>query len=139
VGKNLDSLEGAAVEVSPSDLSLIPNEGISVSLDDEGHRSRIITPSANKSGTAQISITVTNSVGSDSKTFDLIVSDVNDAPTLSAIANQTTIMATPTSAIAFTVGDVDNDLADISLSATSSNTTLVPTANITLGGAGANR
>jgi len=41
--------------------------------------------------------------------------------------------------IAFTVDDVDNDPAALAVTATSSNTALVPDANIALAGAGADR
>ncbi|MBE7503962.1 MAG: fibronectin type III domain-containing protein [Verrucomicrobiales bacterium] len=46
----------------------------------------------------------------------------NQAPTLAAIANQTINEDTSTGAIALTVGDVDNDVNGLTLTATSSNT-----------------
>ena len=60
-------------------------------------------------------------------------------PTITAIGPQSTNENTPTSAIAFTVGDAETAPGSLSLSGISSNTILVPNANITFGGNGANR
>src|SRR5207247_818909 len=46
---------------------------------------------------------------------------------------------TPTGAIAFTVGDAETPAANLTVTASSSNTTLVPNANIVLGGSDVNR
>ncbi|MBE7503963.1 MAG: hypothetical protein HS113_27500 [Verrucomicrobiales bacterium] len=64
---------------------------------------------------------------------------MNDAPTLAAIANQTINEDTSTGAIALTVGDVDNDVNGLTLTATSSNTGLVPAGAMVFGGSGVNR
>jgi len=62
-------------------------------------------------------------------------------PTLTPIANVTINEDAATSAIAFTVGDAETDAAALVVTASSSNTTLVPntSAALNLGGAGANR
>ena len=62
---------------------------------------------------------------------------MNDAPTISNIADRTIDGNTSTGSVSFTIGD--DDLATVALSASSSNTTLVPTANIVFGGSGATR
>ena len=67
------------------------------------------------------------------------LADVNTAPTISTVANQTTTPGVATSALAFTVGDGELNNAILLASATSSNTTLVPTANIVLGGTNPSR
>src|SRR5436190_2128148 len=59
--------------------------------------------------------------------------------TISDIPDQATLVNTPTSAIPFTVADVDTPLNNLILSGSSNNTTLVPNANIVFGGSGANR
>jgi hypothetical protein len=64
---------------------------------------------------------------------------VNTAPTISSIANQTTTANTAVGPLSFTVGDVETAAANLTVSGASSNTTLVPTANIVFGGSGANR
>ena len=48
-------------------------------------------------------------------------------------------MNTPTAAIPFTIGDLDTPLGNLVVTQSSNNTTLVPNANIVLGGSGANR
>lgn len=60
-------------------------------------------------------------------------------PTISAIADQTIYQDLPTPALAFTVGGGSVQPSALTVTATSSNQTLLPDANITLGGTGANR
>jgi len=67
-----------------------------------------------------------------------VVTIVNAAPTLSDIPDQMTNEDTATGAIGFTVGDAETAAGALSLSATSSNTNLVPQANLLLGGSGSN-
>ena len=74
-----------------------------------------------------------------SDTFVLTVNAVNDAPTITAIADQTINEDTATGALAFTVGDAETAAASLTVSGSSSNPTLVPNANIVFGGSGANR
>ncbi|MGZ5434409.1 MAG: LamG-like jellyroll fold domain-containing protein [Pyrinomonadaceae bacterium] len=71
--------------------------------------------------------------------FMINVVNVNEFPTISDIADQSTMANTPTAALAFTVGDVDTDVNSLTLSGNSSNPALVPNANIVFGGSGANR
>ncbi len=63
----------------------------------------------------------------------------NTAPSISAVTPQNVNEDAATSAIAITVGDTETAVGALTLSGTSSNTTLVPNANITFGGAGAAR
>ncbi|MBI4357498.1 MAG: FG-GAP repeat protein, partial [Gammaproteobacteria bacterium] len=67
------------------------------------------------------------------------VNAVNDVPTISDIADQSTNEDTATGAIAFTVGDQETTAGSLTVSGSSSNTALVPNANIAFGGSGANR
>jgi formylglycine-generating enzyme required for sulfatase activity len=71
--------------------------------------------------------------------FKVIADDGNSAPTISDIAAQTITEGSNTGAIAFTVGDAQTAASSLTLSGSSSNTTLVPNANIVFGGSGANR
>jgi surface-anchored protein len=63
----------------------------------------------------------------------------NTPPTISDVPDQSTNEDTPTGAISFTVGDTQSALADLVVTAVSSNQALVPEGNIVLGGSGANR
>ena len=69
----------------------------------------------------------------------MTVDGFNDPPTISAIANQSTTEDVPTAAIPFTVGDPETPAADLTITATSDNVGIIPNANITLAGSGANR
>ena len=67
------------------------------------------------------------------------ITAVNDAPTVTAIASQTIDEDLNTGALNFTIGDQETAASSLVVTATSSNTTLVPNANVVLGGSGANR
>jgi formylglycine-generating enzyme required for sulfatase activity len=69
----------------------------------------------------------------------VIADDGNSAPTISDIAAQTITEGHNTGAIAFTIGNAQTAAGSLTLSGSSSNTTLVPNANIVFGGSGANR
>jgi formylglycine-generating enzyme required for sulfatase activity len=71
--------------------------------------------------------------------FKVIADDGNTAPTISDIAAQTITEGNNTGALAFTVGDAQTAAGSLIVSGSSSNTTLVPNANIVFGGSGANR
>jgi hypothetical protein len=64
---------------------------------------------------------------------------VNTPPTITAIADQTITAGSSTGTLAFTVGDAQIAAGSLTVTASSSNSTLVPNANIVLGGSGANR
>lgn len=66
-------------------------------------------------------------------------SPTNTAPTTSGLTNRTISADTTTGPIGLTVQDAQSAPQNLSLSATSSNTTLVPTASIIFGGSGSNR
>src|SRR6185369_671141 len=93
----------------------------------------------NQNGTATITVTVSDGQLSAFDTFDVTVSAVNDAPTISNIADQTTPVNTATAAIAFTAGDIDTALTSLTVSGSSDNPILVSDGNIVFGGSGANR
>ncbi|MBX7207847.1 MAG: sulfatase-like hydrolase/transferase [Verrucomicrobiaceae bacterium] len=63
----------------------------------------------------------------------------NTAPTIGSVANRAVAQGTSTGSISFTVGDGELNPTILSVSGTSSNTTLVPNANIVLGGSGTSR
>ena len=78
-------------------------------------------------------------VGTTLPVWSHTFSKTNTAPTISDITNQTTNEDTATSAIPFTVGDLETTADYLTVTATSSNTALVPNGNISLGGSSANR
>jgi hypothetical protein len=92
------------------------------------NRTFTVTPKANQTGTAPITITISDASGGVSRTFTLTVTPVNDAPTVTPPSNRTINEDTTTGALPFSVADVDS--VNVSVSATSSNTALIPNANI---------
>ncbi|HVU24151.1 MAG TPA: tandem-95 repeat protein [Opitutus sp.] len=126
------------VTATSSNTALVPSAGIVLGGSGSA-RTVALTPSPDANGATTITITVSDGALTSSSSFVLNVTPVNDAPTISAIAAQTVNEDTPTGAIGFTVGDVDNAAADLVVTASSANASLVPGANITLGGSGAAR
>jgi len=105
-----------------------------------GSRTLSVVPAQNQSGTATITVTVADGGGMTAlRTFTLTVNAVNDPPTISGIAAQSTAAGVPTAAIPFTIADIDTPLTSLSIAKTSSNITVVPLNNIVLGGSGADR
>ncbi len=126
------------VTATSSNTTVLPDANITLGGGGP-NRTIALSPAANESGTTTITVTVSDGTATTSTDFTLTVSDVNALPTISAISDQTTLENTPTAAIAFTVGDAETAVADLTVTAASSNTSLVPVANITFGGSGANR
>jgi cytochrome c peroxidase len=102
-------------------------------------RTVTVVPAPNQFGAASIVVTVSDGLASTSTSFQLTVVAVNDAPTITAIANQTINKDTATMALPVTVGDVETAPAGLTVSGSSSNQTLVPNANVVVGGSGAIR
>ena len=119
-----------------NNTTLVPDANIVFAGNDED-RNVTVTPVAGQSGTATITITVSD--GSLDASINFVLTVTNTAPTITAIGPQSTNENTPTSPIAFTIGDAETSPSGLTLSATSSNATLVPDANIIFGGSGAGR
>ncbi|HXT10429.1 MAG TPA: fibronectin type III domain-containing protein [Candidatus Angelobacter sp.] len=119
---------------------VVPNANI-VFGGSGANRTVTVTPAAGRSGSAQITISVSDGTLSTSTSFSVTVqqSTNNTPPTISTIASQTGYEGEPTGAIPFTVGDAQTPAGSLTVSATSDNTALAPVANIALGGSGANR
>jgi hypothetical protein len=99
-----------------------------------------VTPLPNTSGTTRITITVTDGGGlTASEAFDVTITAVNDAPTITDIADQTIDASTSTSSLAFSPDDIDNAVASLVVTATSSDQILIPDTNIIIGGSDSNR
>jgi uncharacterized repeat protein (TIGR01451 family) len=64
---------------------------------------------------------------------------VDGPPTITAIADQTIAEGTATTALPFTVADVETPAASLTLAGTSSNQALVPDTNVVFGGTGTSR
>jgi hypothetical protein len=92
------------------------------------------------SGTLNFIARATDNLGAtaDSTVYS-IVWDGNTAPTITNISDQSTPQDTVKSGVNFTITDVETNTASLVITATSSNQTLLPNANIVIGGTGGSR
>ena len=121
-----------------SNLTLVPN-GNFVFGGSGANRTVTITPAAGKTGTAIITVKVSDGSLTNSTSFTLTVTATNTPPTISTVADQTINEDTVAGPIPFTVGDAETPAGSLTVSGVSSSQTLVPNSNIALGGSGSNR
>ena len=126
------------VSGSSSNTTLVPNSGI-VFGGSGGNRTVSVIPASERSGSASIAVTVSDGTLSATTYFVVTVNPVNDMPAITAIADQTIVDAPDSGEIAFTVGDAETAASNLTLSASSSNTSLLPASSIFFSGNGANR
>ena len=87
----------------------------------------------NYNGPDTLTVTSTDSTSAtDVDTIAITVTGVNDPPTITAIVDQTIPEDGTTGALALTVSDVETAAGSLTVTATSSNTTLIPNGNLTL-------
>lgn len=133
---DLETLPGSlTVSASSSNQTLVPNENL-VPGGSGSARTLTITPAAGQAGTATITVSVRDGEAITSDTFILSISQ---APTISTITGVTIEEDTPTDIIGFTISDAETPASSLTVTASSSNKALLPDANISLGGSGANR
>ena len=140
IGDAETSAASLTVSATSLNTTLVPNANF-VFGGSGASRNVKITPAADQTGSAQITISVSDGVNTTSTSFTLTVQQAaaNTPPTISAIPDQSGYSDSPTAAIPFAVDDAETAAASLTLSATSSDTTLVPTANIVFGGSAQNR
>lgn len=125
------------VRAFSSNPILIPADNIVIKLRDDasdcGNGAIDLMPMPNENGTATITLQATDGATVSTQAFTLTVKAVNDTPTLSQIADQSTYEDVPVRGIAFLVdegGADDEDPQEIVITASSSNQDLVPDANL---------
>jgi subtilisin-like proprotein convertase family protein len=124
--------------VSPDQLTLTPISGNTTLLPVSGitfsgsGTDRIVrlTPAANRNGSVQVTIRVTNNnvspARTDETTFTLTVRPVNTAPTISALGPVSINEDSTSGNIVFTVGDIETPAASLAVTVASDDTTLIP-------------
>ncbi|KPA11344.1 peptidase-like protein, partial [Candidatus Magnetomorum sp. HK-1] len=118
------------INIQSSDTNLVPIENISYSCSADVFNLTIV-PANNQNGSSNITITATDEGGlSATEVFNLTVDSVNDAPSISSIADQTISEDTTISSIEFTVSDIETAVCDHGVNIQSSDTNLVPIENI---------
>ena len=131
IGDAEDAIGSLTLSYTSSDTALINSTG-SITFDVNTSTGVVdmldITPNANAFGTSIINVTVTDTGAlTNSTQFLLTVFAVNDAPTITPIADQTTTEGA-TLVINFNVTDVDNPYTDLTYSAVAGNTNLIDSA-----------
>lgn len=97
-----------------------------------------LTPATNQSGTSTVSFTVSDTVNTAARTFTYTVNAANDAPVIGAIGAQS-VNEDSSVNVNFTITDVDNTLNCVSsMSMSSSNTSVIDTANVVFSGTAPN-
>lgn len=135
VDTNLNSLQITAASSNQSIISSVNG----ITLGGSGaNRTISVTPVANAFGSSTITLSINDGNSTVTETFVVTVNPVNDAPTISGIGNVSINEDTPQT-FSFTVGDIDTSLNSLSISASSSNQSIIANTGISLGGSGANR
>ncbi|MEY3896714.1 MAG: hypothetical protein RLZZ214_2234, partial [Verrucomicrobiota bacterium] len=120
-----------------SDIGLVPNSNF-VFGGSGTTRSVTVAPTPNQNGTTTITLIASDGWFKTTRTFNLTVNPVNDAPVISAIANQTTSENHPTT-LPFNATDAETAAASLVITTSSSNTSLVPNAGLVLDGTPSSR
>ncbi|CAN5552679.1 hypothetical protein BH11PLA2_BH11PLA2_05580 [soil metagenome] len=140
IGDTETTAASLTVTVTSSNTTLLPNA--SVVLGGSGtSRTLTATPASGQTGVTTVTVIVTDAGGlTATDTFTLTVTSANGntAPTISDIGNQSGI-AGVFGPISFNVNDTQTPVGSLTVTATSSNTTLLPNASIVFGGSGAGR
>ena len=136
-----NEVQTLTVTASSSNPGLIPTPTVSYTSPNTTG-SIGFTPVASAYGTATVTVTVNDGGTSNnivSRSFNVVVSQVNQPPTITAIPNQIVATNTSTGPISFVIGDAETPATNLTVSASSDNVTVIPNNNIVFGGAGANR
>ena len=142
VGDTETAFSALVVTASSGNSSLVPNASDNLILGGSNSQRTIkVAPASNQTGTAVITLTVTDGEAlTASSTFTLTVTAPNTPPTLTGLPSYQIVSPGQTpAAVSFTIGDAETAAGSLNIVATSSNTNLVPNANLALGGSGASR
>ncbi len=133
VGDTDTDVNALVVTATSSNTTLVPNTGAALTIGGAGaNRTLVVTPAANRSGTATISVTVSDGAQTATRTFTLTVNAVNDAPTVTRSPASGTSASGLTAHTTVTITDIDTAGSALVLSTSSSNTALLPNANVTV-------
>lgn len=121
-----------------SSLALVPNANI-VFGGSGANRTVRVTPLANQFGTSTITVTASDGALSATRTFQLTVTSSNDPPTIASLPAATVPLNILTLLQPVVIADVDTAAASLVVTGTSSDTNILPNANIVLGTLGLSR
>jgi len=147
IGDSQTAASSLVVTGSSSNTSLVPNSAI-VFAGSGANRTVTVTPAGTQTGSATITVRVSDGSLATNTTFVLtvtapipppIVTPVNLAPTVTTLSSRTVVSPASSGPIAFTIGDTQTAASRLVVTGSSSNTTLVPNSAIVFAGSGANR
>lgn len=121
-----------------SNTALIPDANILLG-GSGANRTVTITPVSNQSGTATITLVVDDGTTTSENSFEVTVAAVNDAPTITTIADQTIATNSKSAALLVAIGDLDTLPGSLVITGSSSNSKLVPLSGIVISGSSAER
>ncbi|MCI0748129.1 MAG: hypothetical protein L0Y58_22210 [Verrucomicrobia subdivision 3 bacterium] len=131
--------EGLIVTAESSNPVLVPVDNIVIE-GNAANRSVTILPAFGQSGSATITLRVTDGDGkSGSTSFVLTVTPGDTPPIISAFTNYYTVINTSFAPAAFSINDAQTAAENLMLSVASSNPTLIPEANVLITGNSTNR
>lgn len=127
------------VAATSSNISLVPVANILIGGQSYG-RTVQVTPASGQTGRTTVTLTVSDGTNTSSTAFVLDVVTGNTPPVLGGLpgAHQSLLGNTPSS-VAFSVQDAETAAAGLRVTASSSNPSLLPDANIAFSGAGGSR
>ena len=133
-----DVAAGAALD-PPSVVITVPPTRGTATVNTDGTVTYTHNGSDTTSDSFQYTIRDVNGVVSNAATVSITITPENDAPTISAVADVMTNVNVATGPLSVTLADDITAAASIGLAGTSSNTALVPNANIAITGTGSTR
>jgi hypothetical protein len=129
------------ITASSSNTGLVPTPTVTYTSPNTTGSLRF-TPVTNAFGAATITVTVNDGGLSNNivtRSFAVLVGQVDTPPTISSIANRVIAVDSVTPAIPFTVGDAETPVANLTVSGSSDNSTLVLPSGIVFGGSNGSR
>lgn len=135
-----DPGDNLSLSAASSNESVVPTGNLG--LAGTGNERTLTVTAGEQPGTSTVSVVVLDSGGlSNHASFVVTVLPLNTAPVISSVPATNTLANTATTALPFTVGDLESPPESLTVSASSSNPALVPNdaAHVVLGGSGSNR
>ncbi|MEW4455928.1 Ig-like domain-containing protein [Bremerella sp. JC817] len=141
IGDAETAVEELVVSVESDNAELVDPTGI-ILTGDGTEKTLVVTPLAGATGSATITISVSDGEETSIETFVLTVNEVgvgNTAPTISSVEDQAIDQDTATDPLLFTIGDAETAAEELTVSVESDNAELVDPAGIIVTGEGADK
>jgi hypothetical protein len=134
----LDADQPVGLLVSSSDPTLLPEANVRFGRSGDAH-ALVITPAPNQSGRGLLHLQATDGSLVATQSFSVTVNSINDAPTVSRVADQIILETATAATVSFSIGDVETPAASLIVTVASSNPALLPPQSMIVSGKGATR